>query len=100
YIMCMNTNVFPIGFYPRYRAHIEQVHSKPFLQYMLEGRNSFPQDRMDHTAMGAWAHRFMHESFAWIDVEAQAYPADRKLAFWSHNGITPETAAQIEEILK
>ena len=99
YTMCMNTNVFPIGFYPRYRAHVESVHRIPFLSYMLAGRNSFPQDRMDHTAMGAWAHRFLNEEFTWIDVESQPYPADRKLAFWSHGGITPDVVEKIEDIL-
>jgi hypothetical protein len=100
YTMCMNTNVFPIEFYEAYRGHIERQQHQPFLKYMLSGRNEFPQDRMDHTAMGAWAHKYMRERFEWIDVEAQAYPADRKLAFWSHGGITPEIQAQIEEILK
>ncbi len=34
------------------------------------------------------------------DVEnGQPYPVDRKMAFWSHGGITPAIMGQIEEFL-
>jgi len=100
YGMCMNTVVFPIDFFPAYRAHVAAVHRRPFEEFMLDGRNEFPQSNMDFTAMGAYAHRFMHNRFTWFDVEHPPYPADRKQAFWSHGGITPTVRAEIEEMLK
>jgi len=100
YTMCMNTAVLPIDFYKSYRAHVQQAHRKDFEQYMLEGRNEFPQDRMDWTAMGAFAHRFMNERFTWFDVcNGNPYPTDRKQAYWSHGGITPEIKSEIEAML-
>lgn len=100
FTMCMNTVVFPLDFFARYRAHIEQVHGRPFQEFMLDGRNEFPQSNMDFTAMGAYAHRFMPERFTWFDVAHPPYPADRKRAYWSHGGITPEIRNEIEEVLK
>lgn len=98
--MCMNTIVFPIDFFANYRAHIERVHNRTYDEFMLDGRNEFPQSNMDFTAMVAYAHRFMPERFTWFDVEKPPYPVDRKQAFWSHGGITPEIVAQIESYLK
>lgn len=99
YTMCLNTSVFPINFFPRYRAGVSAVQRKPFPQFMLEGQNTFPQSVMDWTAMGAWAHRFMHDEFTWFDVDRGEYPVDRKKAFWSHGGVTPEIREEIRNIL-
>jgi len=99
YTMCMNTAVFPRAFYRKYRDHIENVHKRDFDDVILSGRNEFPQTSMDWTAMGAYAERHMHDAFTWFDVERPPYPADRKQAFWSHGGITPEAQKQIDELL-
>ena len=99
YTMCMNTAVFPIEFYKRYRDHIENVHKRSFEEVILAGRNEFPQTSMDWTAMGAYAERHMHDSFTWFDVDKPPYPADRKQAFWSHGGITEPVLKEIESRL-
>lgn len=99
YTMCRHPNIFPIGFYKPYREHIEKVQSMPFMRYMLEGKNSFPQDRMDWTAMGAWAHKFMQDQFHWIDIGVHPAPADRQKTYWSHSGVTPEHAKEMEGFL-
>lgn len=96
YSMCMNCAAFPIDFFKTYRAHIESIHGKPFMDYMLEGRNEHPATRMDWTAMGAFAYRHMHDRFTWCDVVNQPYPADRRLGFWSHGGISDQIRQQIE----
>lgn len=100
YGMCMNTVVFPVEFYPKYRAHIETVHHRSFAQFMLDGRNEFPQSNMDFTAMGAFAWHRMRERWHWFNVETPPYPEDRKRAYWSHGGITPEIRDEIEGVLK
>lgn len=99
YTMCMNTAVIPISFYKPYREHVSKVHRKPFMEYMLSGKNSHPASRMDWTAMGCWAYHYMHDSFFWFDVTAGPYPSDRKQAFWSHGGINAATRARLEQIL-
>lgn len=100
YTMCMNTQAMPLDMLPAYRSHIERVHRKPFAQYMLEGRNEFPQNRMDFTALGAFAYRFFRNRFHWFDVMKPPFPQDRKRAYWSHGGITPVIREEIERFLK
>lgn len=101
YTMCMNTAVFPIEFYAKYRTHIEKVHHRSFQDFMLDGVNSFPQSNMDWTAMGAFARECMGDEFTWFDVEdGQPYPVDRKQAYWSHGGMTDVIKAEIEGFLK
>lgn len=102
YTMCVNTQAIPIEFYPLYRRHIEDRHRKSTVEYYTEpsARNEFPQNRMDWTAFGAFAHRFMPGSFTWFDVEnGKPFPADRKKAYWSHGGISDETKKEIEGFL-
>lgn len=100
YGMCMNTIVFPVDLFPKYRAHIANIHRMPFEQFMLSGRNEHPADRMDFTSLGAFAFRFMRDRFHWFDVSKPPYPVDRKLALWSHSGVTPAAKEQMEALIK
>lgn len=100
YAMCMNTAVFPIDFYRKYREHIEIAHRMPFRQFMLSGNGKHPANRMDWTAMGAFAYLHMRDRFRWFDVsDGTPYPEDRKLSFWSHGGIRPEDVEVIERLI-
>lgn len=102
YCMCRHPTIFPVSFYKPYREWIEAEHKKPFMEYMTSGRNTFPQDRMDWTAMGAFAYEFMRDEFNWIDVGAPnaVVPKDRQKTFWSHAGVKPDTKAEMEGWLK
>lgn len=100
YTMCRHPSVFPVAFYAPYRQRIEKVHKMPFDQYMLSGRNEFPQSVMDFTAMGAFAHQFMYNSFHWIDCGSGPFPADRQKTFHSHSGITAQVQNEIESYLR
>lgn len=100
YGMCVNTQMMPVGFYKLYRSRLAHVHGPDLLAYFLSGKNAFPQNRLDFTAMGAFAYRYMKDSFSWYDVESGCpHPRDPKKAFWSHGGLTPEIRAEIEAIL-
>jgi hypothetical protein len=100
YSMCRHPTVLPIGFYKLYRDHIENVHKKSFMEYFLEGKNEFPSNRMDWTAMGAFAYQQMPDAFHWIDIGKNPAPKDRQAAFWSHSGVKPEHREKIEGFLK
>lgn len=102
YGMCRHPTGMPIGFYQKYREHIESVQGKPFVAYMLEGRNEFPQNRMDWTAMGAYAYAKMKQDFAWIDISEGNHlaPRDKCKTWWSHGGITPAIQQEMEGFLK
>lgn len=102
YGMCRHPSGFQIGFYRAYREHIEKVHGKQFVDYMLEGKNDFPPNRMDFTAMGAFAWSKMHDRFDWIDISEGNHlaPRDKQKCWWSHGGVTPEIQKDIEGFLK
>jgi hypothetical protein len=100
YTMCRLGSVFPIGYYPVYRKHIEAIHGKPYMDFMLSGKNDFPQNRMDWTAMGAFAKHAMEDQFHWIDIGQQPPPKDRFMVYWSHGGITPEILKELEGFSK
>jgi hypothetical protein len=102
YTMLRHPEGFPIGFYKKYRDHITAIHGKDYMDYMLEGRNSFPQTRMDFTAMGAFAHKAMHDAFHWLDVSGGNHlaPRDKQKCYWSHGGLTDHIKAEIEGFLK
>jgi len=102
YTMCCLPMGFPIGFYEPYRKHIEATHGQEYLTYMLSGRNEHPATRMDFTAMGAWARRFMPDAFEWADISEGNHlaPKEYHKSFWSHHGVTPAVQQEIEEMLK
>lgn len=100
FTMCAFPFIFPIEFYSKYRKRIEYVHKKPMMEYLLEGRNSFPQSRVDFQAMGMFAYATMRERFHWIDIGVNHPRKDRHKSYWSHAGVRPETQSEIEGFLK
>lgn len=99
YTMTRLPTILPIEFYAPYRAHIEKVHGKPFLQFHLDAKNDHPSQTMDFTSYGAWAFHFMHHKFKWFDCETEEYPIDRLQQYWGHGGINPEIAQQLEDLI-
>jgi len=96
FTMCVNIQLIPIDLLVHYRNHIESVHRKSFDEFMLEGRNEFPQTRTDFNSLGAYFYRFHRDRFHWFDVKKPPYPVDRKKSYWSHGGLN----AGIEEEIK
>lgn len=101
YAMCRFPFALPVSVYKSYRDYIEGVHGQPFMAYMMSGRNSFPQDRMDWTALGAYAFSHRRDKFKWIDVSGGNHlaPKDKIKGFWSHGGLTPEIGKEIAGFL-
>lgn len=102
YTMARHPSGFPIDFYKHYRDHVASVHGKPFMDYMLSGRNEFPSNRMDFTAMGAFAFERMKDRFSWCDISAGNHlaPPDKQKTYWSHGGVTDHIKKEIEGFLK
>lgn len=99
FTMCAFPFIYPIGFYAKYRQRIELIHKKPMLDYMLEGRNQFPQTRVDFQAMGQFALSTMPDKFHWIDIGKNPPRKDRHKSYWSHSGVRPEHRKEIEGFL-
>lgn len=100
YAMCVNCQLMPVDLLGSYRGHLERHHHRPFFKYMTEGRNEFPPNRMDFTALGAFFHKFHRDRFHFFDVMKPPFPGDRKKSYWSWGGITPDIRAEIEGFLK
>lgn len=106
YSMCRHPTCFPKEFYPAFRKHIETVQCKPFREYVLEQKNTFPQTFAEFPAMGGWAWNHMRDKFHWIRCDLEGAPKDKMKAFWSHAGIDQKLESGItfkewvEELLK
>ena len=97
--MCVNAQLIPLDVLPAYRHHIEAIQHKPFVEFMVDGRNEFPPNRMDFTALGAYFYKHHQSRFFWFDVMAPPFPGDRKKSYWSWGGITPNIREEIERII-
>lgn len=99
YTMCRHPSVHPVKIYPEFRQWIEAQHKVPFRDYMLAGRNEFPQDRNEFPALGAFAWEFFKEDYHWIDIDRVPPPKDMQKTYWSHGGITEAVRHEIEGFL-
>lgn len=100
FTMCVNCQMIPLDLLPHYRRHIEAAQGKPFLEYFLEGRNEFPQTRVDFNALGAYFYKFHRERFHFFDVMNPPFPKDRKKSYWSHGGLLPNIQDEIRGFLQ
>lgn len=100
FTMCAFPFIYPIEFYEKYRRRIETVHKKKMMDYMVSGKNSFPQNRVDFQAMGVFAYATMREKFHWIDIGVNPPRKDRHKSYWSHAGVRPEILSEIEGFIK
>lgn len=100
YTMCRHPSVHPINLYPEFRKWVEEAHRKPFRKYMTAGKNSFPQDRNEFPALGAFAWEFFRDDYVWIDLDKVPPPKDHQRTYWSHGGITQAIREEIEGFLK
>src|SRR3990167_1930136 len=73
--------------YCKTREMVESAHKKPFLQYMLEQKDSFPQTVSEFNMLGSVAAHFYKDRYHIIDLEHQARPKDKLIQFWSHGGL-------------
>lgn len=97
YSMLRHPSGFPVEFYKQYRDHVSKVHNFAYEKWMLTGKNEFAQNRMDFTAMGAYAYEMMRPNFKWIDISEGNHlaPKDKLKAYWSHSGLNGHIEAEI-----
>lgn len=87
--------LFPRWLYGDVRDHCVRVHGVGIDEYVL-GRP--PRGFSEFTVLGNFAYRFHRQSFDWIDAtEAAAAPWCRW--YWSWEGLTPETVAELSRLV-
>ena len=102
YSMLRHPSCFPIDFYKKFRARIEEVHKKSFMDYVLSCRDGFPQTYAEFPAQGGFAYATMRERFHWIDVSGGNHlaPQDKFKVYWSHSGLNQTIQKEIESFLQ
>lgn len=72
--------------YSRVRQRIEEVHKKPFLEYVLSCKPDFPQGISEFNVLGAYARQEMLDQYHWIDCAKEIRPREKIWQGWSHGG--------------
>jgi len=89
---CETMRGFPLVYirdlYEAVRRHCEAVHSRPFLDYVLDQQNEFPQGFCEYNALGGYAWHHFRDRYHWIDLECQPRLSRKVRQFWSHGGLT------------
>lgn len=86
-------SVFPASIFAPMRFHVEQVHAKPFGEYIIEG-NKARRDTSEANILGAYAHKFMPETCEFLDAEKIEWEGPNPKGWpnamgqcWSHGGM-------------
>lgn len=92
-------SVFPRSIFSPFRAYVQKVHGKPFDDYIHDGHGQ-NRDTSEANLLGAYAHVFMPDFCAWVDVEevgrtgqlVNGWPSVIG-QFWSQGGLDRPTNA-------
>jgi hypothetical protein len=110
--MCRHPAIHCAEIYPRVRRHVERIHTTPFTDYYLKGKNSWPQNRSEFPVLGAYAVDFMPDRYSFWDCSLErekhideirlnlelktGHPPSKVTQFWSHHPVK----SRINEIRK
>ncbi len=86
--------------YPKFRSHVESVHSKSFYDYLIGRKRSGlnAPTFSEFTSLGAYAWYYMHNRYLWI-LDGPQRPADHVHQFWSFFGVqNKEVQAKLKEL--
>jgi hypothetical protein len=88
--------VFPRWLYADVRNHCRRVHGVAIEEYVLACP---PRGFSEFTVLGNLAHRFHRDAFDWVDAaDAGTVPWCRW--YWSWEGLTAETEAELQRLIE
>lgn len=96
--MVRHPAVHPRWIYPALRSHIEQVHGVPFIRYVLDQKDSYPQGFTEFPALGAYAIKYAEWCYHWVDIRNDVHPPNKLTPFWTRGG-TEKVREKLEAIL-
>lgn len=92
-------SIFPREIFAPMREHVEKLHGKKFEEYIYDADaeqrdTGKTRDTSEANILGAFAHRFMPETCAWIDIATAGMYGTQVVGwpsaigqFWSHGGL-------------
>ncbi len=106
--MTRHPALYPVWLFPLFREAVEKHTGRKFDEYVLSGRNEWPQEFAELTSLGAFARMYYPNRFAIIrkgtadvccDADSGNLATMNHLkAFWSHAGVK-DHVAELEKIL-
>jgi hypothetical protein len=87
--------VFPRWLYGRLRDHAVRRHGVDLERYVLSRP---PRGFSEFNALGAYAHAYHHERFAWVDAGADPRAPTCRW-YWSWGGLDAATADEVRELV-
>jgi hypothetical protein len=88
--------VFPRWLYARLREHALRRHGVRLERYVLSRP---PRGFSEFNALGAYAHAYHPEAFAWIDASVVEPGPPSCRWYWSWGGLDAATADEVRELL-
>jgi hypothetical protein len=85
--MARHPQVNPRRIYHDMRERIENLHGKPFVDYVLSQKHDFPWGFSEHCCIGAYAlhDAYWKNEYHWVDLTKSARPKDKLYQAWSHS---------------
>jgi hypothetical protein len=88
---------FPRWIYPALRKRCKARHSMSIEEYVLSRP---PRGFSEFNTLGAYAYRYHHDAFAWIDVAGGAVPPEPCRVFWSRQTLDAAVRREIHGLLR
>lgn len=106
--MCRHPSIYPREIYPIFRQRVEAHTGKPFEEYVLSCKATFPYGFADYPSIGALLHEVMFDRISWYDSRLgefyrsswyQQCPESHVKQYWSHGGVNHRVKKDILAIL-
>lgn len=88
--------LYPRALYAELRSHCHALHGVALADYVLAQP---PRGFSEFNALGAYAHRFHHDEFAWPVLESTRQQPRHCRWYWSWGGLDAELRRELEALL-
>jgi hypothetical protein len=87
--------IYDARLYPLVRRHVSELHGRPFDDYVMGCRPTFPYGFCEHNALGGYAIERARELCTIVDAPW----ASNVRQLWSHDDLTPEMEEWLRETI-
>lgn len=91
---------FHVKTYAAMRHYMRQLHGRPFQDYVLAQKPTWPSGFCEFNALGNFASKFHPELYHWVTIPNEPPPRYPIRQLWSHCGVTEDYQRWIDEVLE